>query len=997
MIPCTRSSHRWHVLTSFQTIDKLDKDNFGLKLKIHYLQEQLEKAGPAYNQAALRENTELKVSRMTMQRDISRYRKNLQQAERDLEAYRLQFQELREKYRTKSMDETAQHELSIMREEIETKDAQLRDLREELRDIKENKSQDMEKLRDEIEDLEASLREKDRIIDTRDEEIEELKDRDGKENNSVAELENELQRAKDQMEELQESLEQARLDSREAKEAEDRAAEERERAEKDLNELHEEMANKSISTKGFNRQLEEKANRLEDELQELRKENEALSAEVESKTRREAGLEEQFQKAQQEMDKEERDMQLELDHIRRERDLIQEQHEKVSAQLQDALDNVQRHNDEKDLLQTRHNALTDESGGLQQELSHAQSRIRDLQHSLEEEKHRSADNGHSVRIQYREETEKLQDEIEALHHEIEDKEGQFALEQDKWESSKRTLQLQKDRAEDQAAGFKRTIEKLEQVEHTLTGKEDKLQEVIDSEKTRHQNAEAVLSRQVKELNDDLTSKRQFLDDQRSELLSVKEELRIAKREETALREKVQALEDEVVVLQSSLEDEQQYGKGRMQKGSSDQENQVQKLISEKQRLRDQLANAHVELHDMQTAVSELEAERDELQNNAGQAQDPADNTTRFDREKLELRKGSLRLENEVKRLKDDKSALEEQLNAEIERGTAEENQLSAEIDRLQDRLQAGSGGRDRELTSAKSKVQRLERRIRELEELLEQQQPLAEDEHTVSKADHSMLRHSLDESRKREKALLQRESEQKTFVRNCKSRIADLERDLHDALMKKFDVKSPQSSPSDKLHQELRSLRKQLGEAHKALKEVKSKNRDLERAAMKDEDQKDIHELLKSSTLEVEALELQLSERDAKLNEMRTQVRRIRDERAFCAKKAETANSHVESLQNRYNQTLAKLSSSKNDNDKSRHEKEILGLGKEIVWLRARLKREEKFRRDLAWSKGLMELGERVRVAWFVIPFHLMISSFLFLVQRANMVHLTTATMPTFE
>lgn len=58
--------------------------------------------------------------------------------------------------------------------------------------------------------------------------------------------------------------------------------------------------------------------------------------------------------------------------------------------------------------------------------------------------------------------------------------------------------------------------------------------------------------------------------------------------------------------------------------------------------------------------------------------------------------------------------------------------------------------------------------------------------------------------------------------------------------------------------------------------------------------------------------------------------------------------------------------SSKGDSSKTRHDKEILGLGKEIMWLRARLKREEKFRRDLAWSKGLMELGERVRVAWYV-------------------------------
>lgn len=942
-----------------------------MKLKIHYLQEQIEKAGPSYNQAALRENTELKVSRMTMQRDISRYKKNIHQAERDLETYRLQFQELREKYRKKAMDETMQREMDVMREEIETKDAQLRDLRDELRNIKDNQSQDMEKLRDDIEDLEASLREKDRLIDERDEELEELKENDGKEHNALSELETELQRAKDQMDELQEGLDQAKSEARESKDAQNLAMEEKGRAEEDLRELHEEMANKSISTKGFNRQLEEKVNRLEDELQGLRQENDALKGELETKVHNEGHLQEQYQRAQQDMDDEERNLRHELEQARHERDVARQEHETEAAQLQEALDDVQRQSDEKDLLQTRHHALTDESGGLQRELTQAQSRIRDLQQSVEDEKQRAMDNGHDIKTQYQEEIERLHEEIESLNHEIEDKEGQFALEQDRWESTKRTLQLQKDRAEDQATGFKRTIEKLQQMEHTLTGKEDKLQEVIDSEKSRHHNSESVLSRQVKELNDDLASKRQIIDDQRSELLTVREELRVAKREETALREKVQALEDEVVVLQSSLEEEQEYAaKGRLQKGSSGQDSQVQKLTAEKQRIRDQLANAHVELHDLRTAMSEMEAERDDLQNQLDQAQNPVDDTTRFDREKHELRKGSLRLENELKRLKDDKSSLtdakeslEKQLNTEIERATAEENHLSAEIDRLQDKLQAVSGGRDRELSSARSKVQRLERRTHELESLLEQQ-PLAENEHSATNADLSVLRHNLDEARKRERTLLQRETDQKSFVRSCKSRIADLEKELHDSLMKKYDTNSPQSSPSDKLHQEMRTLRRQLSEAHKSLKEVKSKNRDLERAAMREEDQRDIHELLKSSTVEVEALELKLSERDSKMNELKSQVRRIREERAFCVRKAETATNQVEALQNRYNQVMEKLSS-KGDNN-SRHDKEILGLGKEIIWLRARLKREEKFRRDLAWSKGLMELGERVRVAWFV-------------------------------
>jgi chromosome segregation ATPase len=922
----------------------------------------LQKAGPEYNQAALKENTELKVSKLTMQRDIARYKKSLQQAERDLEAYRLQFQEVKGKLRRRQIDETVQQELDLMREEMERKDNRVRELQDELRDAKDRQSQDLEKLRDEIEDLEASIREKDRTIEAREEEIEELKDKDNKDRDSVSELEAELRRAKEHLQDLQESLDQAKEDAKEARNAANKAVQEKEKADHDLRELHEEMANKSFSTKGLTRQLEERTNKLEDELGNLQRENNSLKEQLDLKTQNERRLEEQYRSFERDIDEEKRKLRDDAAAAKREWDSTRQERDKLFAQLQDTLDELHRRTEEKDLLQTRHHALTDESGSLQRELAQERSQVRELQRALDEEKQRSLENGHVIRAQYKEEIQRLQEEIESLQHEIEDKEGQFALEQDRWESAKRTLQLQKDRAEDQAAGYKRTIEKLEQVEHSLSGKELKLQEVIDSEKARHFNAEAVLSRQVKELNDDIASKREAIDELRNELLSVKEELRVTKREEVALRERVQALEDEVVVLQASLEEEREYTKARLQKGSSE-DSQLQKLLAEKQKLRDQLANAHVELHDLRTSVAELEAERDELQNQLDNVKDHVDDTTRFDREKIDLRKSALRLEGEVKRLTDDKASLEKQLSSEIERATLEENRLSAEIDQLQDKLHVASGGRDRELTLAKAKVQRLENRIHDLESLLEQQ-PLADVEQSTSNGDLSMLRHNLDEARKRERVLLQREADQKSSVRKYKQRISELERELHDALMNKYETSSPHASPSDKLHEETRSLRKQLSEAHRALKELRAKNRDLERAAMRDEDQRDLDELLKSSTLEAESLALQVSEKDARLTELKSQLRRVRDERAFCIKKAETATKELEGLRERYDKLMKSIDS--NADSKNRHDKEILGLGKEIIWLRARLRREEKFRRDLAWSKGLMELGERVRVAWYV-------------------------------
>ncbi|KAJ9196572.1 hypothetical protein DTO027B5_1583 [Paecilomyces variotii] len=947
-------------------IDKLDKDNFGLKLKIHYLQEQLQKAGPEYNQAALQENTELKVTKITMQRDIARYKKNLLQAERDLEAYRLQLQELRDKAKKRQLDEEGRREMEWMREEVENRGNQVKELQEELKEAKDKQSEEIERLRDEIEDLEASVREKDRIIDEREEEIDNLKERDGKENEAAAELEAELERAKEQLEELHESLEKAKSEAQEAKESQNQAMEEKQKAEEDLRELQEEMANKSFNTRGLSRQLEEKASKLEDELAELRRDHENLNEELGTKARREADLEKQLREMQQEFTAENRKLQEELERVKSEREMVQQQRSDLSVRLRDVLDDVHRKADEKELLKTRHSALTDESASLQRELAKAQSTIRELEEALEDERQHALDNNQAINAEYKEEIERLQEEIESLQHEIEDKEGQFALDQDRWESTKRTLQSQKERAEEQAAGFKRTIEKLQDVELTLSGREAKLQEVIDSEKDRHLHEEAVLSRQVRELNDDIVNKRQVLDEQRNELLSVKDELRIARREESALRDRVQALEDEIVLLQASLEEEQEYAKSQLKKGASDLENQLHKALSEKQNLRDQLAKVNIDLHNTRASLAEVEAERDELQSHLDRGQNKFDDTHRLDQEKIELRKSKLRLESEVNRLKEERAALveardslEKELNSEIERATAEESRLSTEIDKLQDKLLEKSNSRERELVSARSKVQRLEKRVQELETHLSQQSAIDNDVSTAA-ADVSVLRHSLDEARKREKTLLQREADHKSSIRDFKTRIAELERELHDLQMRKFESQSPQSSPSDKVQEELRKLRSQLSDALKAMRRLKEKNRELERAALREEDQKDLNELLKSSTIEAESLALKLSERDARVNELKAQLRRIREERASSIKRADSIARELEALQDRYEQAME--SHTKGDR-KGKHEKEIRGLGKEILWLRARLKREEKFRRDLAWSKGLMELGERVRVA----------------------------------
>ncbi|RSM12905.1 hypothetical protein CEP52_002228 [Fusarium oligoseptatum] len=157
-------------------IDRIEKENFGLKLKIHFLEEALRKAGPGFSEAALKENTELKVDKVTMQRELHKYKKHLTTAEKDLESYRQQMLELQDKAKRKYSDQSQQAEMDKLRRLIDDREADIEDLQRQL-DQQQGNNDQVEKLQDDIGDLEADLQEKDRLLTEREDEVEDLKEK----------------------------------------------------------------------------------------------------------------------------------------------------------------------------------------------------------------------------------------------------------------------------------------------------------------------------------------------------------------------------------------------------------------------------------------------------------------------------------------------------------------------------------------------------------------------------------------------------------------------------------------------------------------------------------------------------------------------------------------------------------------------------------------------------------------------------------------------------
>jgi hypothetical protein len=69
-----------------QVIDEFKKENFDLKLKIHFYEQRLERLAPDHIEQALRENIQLKVEFQTLRTELKRYKKLLLEGNRAIES-----------------------------------------------------------------------------------------------------------------------------------------------------------------------------------------------------------------------------------------------------------------------------------------------------------------------------------------------------------------------------------------------------------------------------------------------------------------------------------------------------------------------------------------------------------------------------------------------------------------------------------------------------------------------------------------------------------------------------------------------------------------------------------------------------------------------------------------------------------------------------------------------------------------------------------------------
>ncbi|KAK4032655.1 hypothetical protein C8A01DRAFT_20296 [Parachaetomium inaequale] len=892
-------------------IDKIEKENFGLKLKIHFLEEALRKAGPGFSEAALKENTELKVDKVTMQRELQKYKKHLTSAEKDLENYRHQILEMQEKAKRRYADENQRAELERLRQQLEEKDAEIDNLHRQL-ESQDNDNDKVEKLQDEIGDLEADLRRKDDVITQHEDEIDELREKvDGAEEQlkktqrRLVELEEKaqdsdrLREARDTIEDLEANVRRFEQQVDDMRDKLQDATSQKDRAEADLEELQEEMANKSVVTKGLSRQVEEKIARLQSEADRARQECASLEEERSAQQKEMDGMRAKLKEAREERDSSERirlslearvdeehgswrkemeDTRRQLKEARLERDSAEHIRLTLESKLEQAQADLNMRNDEKALLQTRHDALTNESISLQREVSKLKQSVNELEDSLEQERQHALGIEQDIRNQFRSEIERLNDEISDLQAECRERDNLYDNDSEKWEAERHNLEAERDRAEERAAGLQRTIDKLRDTEGALSGKETKLQEALQSEAERHKKDEAILRTQIDQLQQDLSSRQDMLEDLRNELLTVRDELRQSQLDCEAQREKVEALEDEVEILQATIDEESEKARFKLNRAqqecdqlkqqlaslratadsarasstasreSAKQTNEnvarlkfqlaeatekVTKLTEERRTFQDRSSGLDTELRSVRASLEETKAERDELEAKIGRLNEQGEDPFRHDQERIDLRVAKTKLEAELRRLREENKALaerrrevEESLEKEIEKAAAEEDRLSDEIRDLQAKVRQSSD--NTELAALRRTIRELERRVEDYEtQLAASQFPLHGGE---GNSELSLLHRELSAARKKEIDQLKHEASQKETIKSLKRQVADLERKTHEAAMDRF-VSSPSSHGGSAQKAEVSELRHQLSTANQSVHDLKKSLREAERKA----------------------------------------------------------------------------------------------------------------------------------------------------------------------
>ncbi|KAK4988602.1 hypothetical protein LTR66_007267 [Elasticomyces elasticus] len=1014
----------------------IDKENFGLKLKIHFLEENLKRTGSEHQQAIVRDNAELQTERLQLMREIKLHQKSLRNAEKQLEESRREFVEYVEKVKRRHADEHTREEMDRLKtlamesqHIADEKEAEILTLQKKLQGATKGQDEETEKLRDHISDLEAEIRERELELDGKDERLEALQE---KLQDAQTDIENSkaLQEDVDDLEaELKEKDQAITSKDQEIEALKQRLnhAHDRDRSTKklrgDVDDLENQLRIKDHAIDEKHEQLRATEKRIQSvesasaaelrqkdfDLQEKERLLEAKDGEVQA-------LQERLQTARGSWDAEaqqtdarlhEKDRLLqekesrlrEMTRIVEERDVELRDLQKKLETAQGDLDELsrtqgkqlQQHNDQLQAMQDKMRMAASQSDTEVQEkdmlIQQQATELRALQTQLQTTES-------SQHAELRLKTEHIADLEKTLHSKssaLKDAQNQLALLQGRL-AAVETPSKSKNLLEQQAKQIRELQQQLQRLEDEkeaeCEGLEQQLQ-AVESEKQKHFAKVQQLQERLRtvekdqsfagHLDQDLQEKQKVIEDLEDrlhglqqdirnvgqekdmELRALERELQTAQADATKSTEElqrvknevsagaeakyaatIQALEDEVIVLETSLDDAQAETatlQTSIRKLEADLENaRLAKdngtPARERNELRLRLKNADLERANLKMQIKDLEHELS-IAWKAKETGTPA-------RERNEVRIQLRESQRLVGHLQSQVQVLESELDAvRQERTIAEERKdlhdLVKEAKLEAEDLQLKVADRDRKVAASARKEFELRNQLHSTKaEFEEAQIQVQERESRINAcmAKEQELRSQLKELRDAKiqvEDLEMQLGERKGSSSGHARREAELRTQLRDAKIELEELQFRVQERDDQIQIRMRKERE--------LREQMRINRTKpgETLLLQEEN---LHARLADVELELQDLQAQLLERESRLESSLRREEELRSKLKIARLDANDTRALTQK------ETRALLEGSEKT-----HASELKGLAKQIQYLRAKCGREEAFRQDLVFMK----------------------------------------------
>ena len=576
--------------------------------------------------------------------------------------------------------------------------------------------------------------------------------------------------------------------------------------------------------------LEERIHSLENELQCSNCECEKLQTRLAEKHHELDDT--QRQKQREGRDAADREQEL-LDKIR----LIQNDNEAIKGQLSDTRKlqrDLQATMEEKAFLQSRHHALTVESQSTQRDLIECRRELAQLRQELARARRSNEDIELDKKTGANEKVAQLSQDIRTLHKQLDQERQESKAMTEDLRQHLQDVSSQRDKAEQKTVTLQRTIGQLEQGEKRYSDRQLEIQEAAASERRRSAGEEARQASRIKEIEASYDEARTLLEQARSEAKQAQEELDSHLRNQSTLDGRVQALEDEIDVLQGALEDDACIARTEIARTGREARDLKQQLRSE-QREKTELKAAQ---NAAMERISQLQSEQEQSQRTRRAQLDAQAQIDSFHSEQQKIVRLQIAHADALKQV--------------------EELQASQQDS---PRVRSALTSAEAQLASLSQENESLHRQLDDMEAELHSLRHLRISD--LAKEGQT-CHHDLPLSRDKEAEYTKRDFSHREEVRSLRRERAELERSLHETRMEILAMQNRELPATDSGNVDIPSLRRQLSDSQIQLKLFIADSRESDQNALRR-----IADMQKLSQQQYKSLETQRAELEKQLEDLR--------------------------------------------------------------------------------------------------------------------------------